>query len=247
MANILVVVPTVVENDYRYNLFYDLTCQQHVTDVVIVDNGGNLDTNKFRIRKGNILQVHQPGYNANWLKSCNIGARIAKKRNMDFVCFLNDDVELSSNFFDSLLKAYNEEVGVIGPSYTGLLNPEIRDLTPKRNWIATAEDIELKFIDGTCMLIPIKIIDKIGLLDENYKPPGWGADLDYCYRVRQEGYKVIATKRAKLWHSDYIGGLSAKRVYGSKKDWIASGKRQLNEDMNKKYGPQWRQIVGYQN
>lgn len=244
MADILVVIPTIIDSDYRYNLVKDLTLQDHVKNIILVDNGNNLEFSRLAQTEDEKIQVYKPSYNLNWLKSCNIGAKIAKNRNMDFVCFLNDDVELCSNFFSKMLESYTESCGVIGPSHTGFLNQHI-EAGNKKTWKSSETDVELDFIDGTCMLIPMRTVNQVGVLDESFQIPNWGADLDYCYRIRQHGYKVIGSKRAALWHFNNGGGMSARIIYGSAKEWQRMGKKQLQRDMAKKYGEDWKTVHNF--
>ena len=60
---------------------------------------------------------------------------------------------------------------------------------------------------GFCMLIPKKVIRRIGLLDERFGPGGY-EDYDYCLRVQMAGYKVILAEDVFIHHfggKGYVG------------------------------------------
>ncbi len=66
---------------------------------------------------------------------------------------------------------------------------------------------EVECLTGAFMLIPKKIIDEVGLLDEEYFM--YAEDIDWCYRIKQAGYKIIYYPRATITHLK--GGSSKKR------------------------------------
>jgi len=60
------------------------------------------------------------------------------------------------------------------------------------------DPIEVSFISGCCMCIPSAIIEKVGLLDENYFL--YEEDVDYCYRLQNNGVKLFYIPDAVLYH-----------------------------------------------
>jgi GT2 family glycosyltransferase len=66
---------------------------------------------------------------------------------------------------------------------------------------------EVDSLMGAFMLMPRKVLDQVGLLDETFFM--YGEDIDLCYRIKQAGYKVIYYPEAKIIH--YKGGSSKKR------------------------------------
>ena len=51
---------------------------------------------------------------------------------------------------------------------------------------------------GACLMIKRKVIDKIGLLDEEF--PLFFNDVDLCYRIKQAGWKIFYYPQAKMVH-----------------------------------------------
>jgi GT2 family glycosyltransferase len=93
------------------------------------------------------------------------------------------------------------------------------------------------------MLISRYTLMSVGLLDPTFRTPGWGADSDYSHRITQGGGQLYVSHRAMVWHHRAAGGLSAEQVYGGKREWLRKGLKQIREDMETKYGPDWRKIM----
>ena len=66
---------------------------------------------------------------------------------------------------------------------------------------------EVDALMGAFMLMPRKVLDEVGLFDEDYFM--YGEDIDLCYRIKAAGYKVLYYPEARIIH--YKGGSSKKR------------------------------------
>ncbi len=66
---------------------------------------------------------------------------------------------------------------------------------------------EVDALMGAFMLMPRKVLDEVGLFDEDYFM--YGEDIDLCYRIKAAGYKVVYYPEARIIH--YKGGSSKKR------------------------------------
>ena len=66
---------------------------------------------------------------------------------------------------------------------------------------------EVDALMGAFMLMPRKVLDEVGLFDEDYFM--YGEDIDLCYRIKSAGYKVLYYPEARIIH--YKGGSSKKR------------------------------------
>ena len=58
---------------------------------------------------------------------------------------------------------------------------------------------EVDHVTGSCLMIRNKVIDKVGVLDNNFNPY-FGEDTDWCLRTKKKGYKIIYVPKAILWH-----------------------------------------------
>lgn len=59
---------------------------------------------------------------------------------------------------------------------------------------------EPEWIPGCAMLVPRKILAKVGLLDDNFTYSF--DDFDYCLRVKKAGFKVVYLPQAIFWHGE---------------------------------------------
>ncbi|KZX16134.1 N-acetylglucosaminyl-diphospho-decaprenol L-rhamnosyltransferase [Methanobrevibacter cuticularis] len=66
---------------------------------------------------------------------------------------------------------------------------------------------EVDSLVGAFMLIRKETMDQIGLLDEDYFM--YGEDIDYCYRIKEVGWKVIYYGKSEIIH--YKGASSKKQ------------------------------------
>ena len=66
---------------------------------------------------------------------------------------------------------------------------------------------EVDCLMGAFMLMPRKVLDEVGLLDEDFFM--YGEDIDLCYRIKEGGYKIVYYPEAQIIH--YKGGSSKKR------------------------------------
>lgn len=57
---------------------------------------------------------------------------------------------------------------------------------------------DIDYITGCCLLIKREVIDKIGLMPEDYFL--YYEDVDWCLRAKQAGYRVMYTAEAYIWH-----------------------------------------------
>ena len=254
---VIAVVPTIVPHCLREPLIVELAKQPEVQSVIVIDNGDNYIAEVEDLLRPKI-KIRKPRCNLNWLGACNYGAAeiLANCQQCDLsdpqcsrrlvACFINDDLTLSSNFFAQVLPAFDEkpDAGLIVPQYDGRFCPAANCTETAATWKSTNLDVETDCVDGTCLLIPVETLATVGLLDPHFRHPGWGADADYAYRVKQSGQKVYVTARGRVWHANRgEGGTSARIAYGSAAAWQERGRQQAQEDLQEKYGPNWRQIL----
>jgi GT2 family glycosyltransferase len=72
----------------------------------------------------------------------------------------------------------------------------------------TRDDVvEVDWLDGACMLISERAIDRVGLLDERYFL--YLEDADYAFRLRQAGLGVACDLGALAWQRTSV----TRRVY----------------------------------
>lgn len=199
-----------------------------------------------------LADVFYPRTNLNWLHSCNLGLFSAchPAGKYSHVLLLNDDVDLCEGFLEKLVSSTDMTPderdstfpSITAPLYNGFWGQKQREV-PWQN-LVDRPPIPVNYVDGTCMLIDTELIGKIGVLDGSFGAPGWGADVDYCFRARQARAAIAVCPNAYLWHDKQIGGYSAEKIYGSSGEWHVRGVCQAKYDLEAKYGPEFRDVLG---
>ncbi|KYH30673.1 N-acetylglucosaminyl-diphospho-decaprenol L-rhamnosyltransferase [Clostridium tepidiprofundi DSM 19306] len=68
---------------------------------------------------------------------------------------------------------------------------------------------EVDSVMGAFMMVRREAIEKVGLLDETFFM--YGEDIDWCYRIKEAGYKVVYYPKANIIH--YKGASSSKKPF----------------------------------
>jgi len=135
----------------------------------------------------------------------------------EYLVFLNNDTEvISENWLEEMLKCFdNEKVGAVGAK---LLYPngtiqhagiEIKngDLAHSFSKQFDCDDGDIPFnkkreciaVTGACMMTRKTLFMELGGFDENNLAIAYN-DVDYCFKIREKGLKVMYIPDAKLYH-----------------------------------------------
>jgi O-antigen biosynthesis protein len=104
------------------------------------------------------------------------------------------------------------------------------------------ETYEVEAISGSFMFFRKQVVNKIGYLDESFFM--YGEDLDWCYRIREAGWKIYYVPKTKIIH---FKGESSKK---SDRDLILQFYRAMKLFVEKHYRnryfhvPQWLLLLG---
>jgi GT2 family glycosyltransferase len=165
----------------------------------------------------------------------NIAIRFALKLKPDFILLLNNDTVVDRRLLRELVDVAESspDIGMVGPKifyydYFGrkdILN-SAGEYFDRRRGIGRVlgyreEDKaqydsvrEVDIVEGSCVLIPRRVLSEVGLLDPDYFL--YWEDTDLCFRVRAKGYRLMFTPRAMIWHKVSAaskGVLSETSVY----------------------------------
>lgn len=70
------------------------------------------------------------------------------------------------------------------------------------------ETADVDWVTGACLMVPRKVIEHVGLLDEGYFM--YSEELDWCRRIVDAGWRIVYLPQAKIMH--YIGKSSEQAV-----------------------------------
>ncbi len=191
MGNINVVVLTGFEDIFKQFETSVNKYEPSIKRTVVTSNSVNVDVNPdmWNVVKGpeHFIFAHNANLGINSFPESDI-------------LLTNDDVQFTQyNSISTLMhEAYSDpDIGIISPVIHGQVgnilqyfNPDTKD----NNLIYSQE--RLAFV---CVLIKREVINKIGLLDEQFDGYG-GDDVDYCIRAQKAGYKLAVTPKVVVKH-----------------------------------------------
>ena len=174
-------------------------------EIIVVDNNSTDGSIEMLQKFFPEIKLIKNPKNYGFPKGNNIGIREALKHGTDYVLILNNDTEVTENWLKSMIEIAdsNERIGMIGPQLI-LPNGNTQNscysykygLTKK---FAPNKTQEVDCVSGACMLIKNSVIQEIGLLDEGFNPI-YFEDIDYCFRVKKSGFKIVYTTKSKVYH-----------------------------------------------
>lgn len=167
-----------------------------------------------------------------FIRATNQNLRRAKGR---YLMLLNEDTRIPSSTLEGMV-AYldtHPEVGALGPqlrNFDGTLQPTCNRFptvpyavfqylflhtlfpnNPVRRWNtyagwdrATLREVDA--ISGEGMTVRREVLERVGLLDETTRM--YNEEVDWCYRIRQAGWKVVYHAEFILFH--YGAGTTRK-------------------------------------
>ena len=167
-------------------------------DVYITDDGSTDGTSEM-LRK-NFSQVHIIAGNGNlfWSRGMYTAWKEAVKGNYNYYLWLNDDIELYSDFFIELLECNQIECG--NCIVTGLIeNFEKTEILyggsdERKNLIQAAfMPQKVMYMNGNVVLIPQNVVNTIGIIDPRLHHDL--GDVDYGLTAIEHGINVYTTRK----------------------------------------------------
>ncbi|MCM1989289.1 glycosyltransferase [Oceanirhabdus seepicola] len=177
-------------------------------EIIIVDNNSEDGTVQWLNNQKDIKIIFNKE-NLGFPKGCNQGIRVAQGDN---ILLLNNDVIVTPNWLENLMKCLysSDDIGAVGAVTNSCSNfqsipkqydtyDELINFAEKFNISSFLKWEERLKLIGYCMLIKKEVIQKVGLLDEDFTPGNYEDD-DYCLRIRMEGYRIMLCKDTFIHH-----------------------------------------------
>jgi GT2 family glycosyltransferase len=194
--------------------------------VLVVDNASNDETLAALPAEFPEVELCSSKINMGFARGANLGINVAVSRGAEFVLILNNDVVVDPNVLHVLMSAITPEVGALAPVIYSLdkptyvwsagfkKHPLLLEMRGRRmQFYPRRAPIEVDYLLGCAMLLPIAVLKRVGLFDERYF--FYYEDLDLSLRLRKQGYKLLVIPDAKVWHrgAGTAGRDSPFRIY----------------------------------
>lgn len=184
-------------------------------DILVIDNG-SADGSAAQLRRDlssdvALLALEQ---NIGFGAGSNVGLRQALDDGYDYALLINNDAFAAVDMLDHLLAAAEKSIALTSPKIYYESRPHIlwfagarrkrwtldiaetgRGLPDGPQW---ADDRDVDYLLGTCLLVNLAAIAAVGLFDERYFM--YFEDLDWSIRLQQAGYRLRLAAGAHLYH-----------------------------------------------
>lgn len=185
--------------------------------ILVVDNASTDDSPALIQERFPGLEVIEAGTNLGYAGGNNFGIRHALDRGAEWVCILNNDVIVAPDFLEILLVTAQArpDVGVVTPlvadradrervwalgsavnSASGVVS-RLHAGDPVGKW-RDQPPFEVDVASGAAMLIKREVLERVGLMDEDFFL--YYEETDWCLRIRQAGYRILAVPASVVWH-----------------------------------------------
>ncbi len=221
----------------------------------VVNDASNEETSAFlqefcRTNADFVLIEHET--NCGYTKTVNDGLR---QSNADFVITLNSDTIVTQGWLQGLIRCSRSggQIGIVGPLSNAASWQNVPSLLDEDNQFAVNElpkgwapdDMaaavrrasfriypRVPFVNGFCFMIAREVIEKIGYLDEETFPTGYGEENDYCLRAADAGFELAIADDTYVFHAKSKSfGHETRKIYsknGSQSLKAKHGKEKVN-------------------
>lgn len=192
---------------------------EHVEIVVVYDTPTPPEVlGELRSIAGDRLVLVEWTEPFNFSEKVNLGAAVATG---EFLVLLNDDTEvITADWIESMMGFLREpDVGAVGChllfedgrlQHAGHvhINGDPGHLmfgqspTNDRNRLALWIDREVAGVTGAALMTRASTYDEVGGLSPRF--PSNYNDVDFCLKLRQQGYRIVVTPHARLYHFESI-------------------------------------------
>jgi len=182
------------------------------TEIIVVDNASKDGSADLVIAEYPKVHLIRNSQNLGFAGACNIGIRAAIG---DVLVLLNQDILVEDGWLAALREAFTEtEAGVVGCKILSAVDRSLRHAggyvheilgVPFHYNDNSADSFnvdspqEVQYVTGAAIGIRRHLIEQVGFLDERFFP-AYYEDVDFCFRARAAGYKVLYWPKAVVLH-----------------------------------------------
>ncbi len=181
--------------------------------VLVVDNDSTDRSVEIARRYLPRIRLIQTGYNFGFAGGINVGLA---ETDADIVILLNQDTVVQPGWLQAIAATFagHAEVGIVGCK---LYYPRSRTLQHAGGWVRRPDAFsyhigqdeedsgqydtltDADYVTGAAFAIHRRVLDALGGLDDLFFPAFY-EEIDYCYRARRSGFRVVYQPQAVVEH-----------------------------------------------
>ncbi len=198
-------------------------------EVIVVDNGCERGVESLIEKSYPTVIYIKSEENLGFAGGNNLGI---KKANGEFIFLINNDTEFTDGLVEHLLERFFTDniIGVVSPKIRYFNLPEViqyagyskmNPFTARNRAFGSKEvdqgqcdeAIETPYGHGAALMFKKELIEKVGLLPEEFFL--YYEELDWCEQVRRAGYQIWYEPQALIYHKESVsvGKMSAFKTY----------------------------------
>lgn len=237
-----IVIPTYNAHEWIQGCIDSIILHQPACsyEIIVVDDKSTDDTVAIVRQRFPAVRLLLNNKNLGFGKTVNVGVRASSG---DYILVLNNDTWMHEGALDAMLAYFDGHpcVGIVGPKVLnadGSLQQQCRrriptptaallyftgvaKLFPKNpalaGYLMTASDenetTEVDAVSGAGLMVRRAVVDRIHGFDEEYYL--YGEDMDFCWRAKLAGWKVMYHPAAVITHFGGQGGTGKRRLYAT--------------------------------
>jgi GT2 family glycosyltransferase len=181
-------------------------------ELLVLDNGSTDDSVERLSQQFPAIEILELENNLGFSGGNNAGIRIALARQSVYVWLLNNDTIVDRMALQAMVKKAESDarIAAVGSAIYSASRPEQLQawgggyvdfwLGRSRHFRAPVADERLQFLTGASLLLRLSVIDILGSWDEDFFL--YWEDADYCFRLRDAGWKLAVSEGSKVWHRE---------------------------------------------
>jgi GT2 family glycosyltransferase len=200
-------------------------------EIIVIDNCSSDDSVEFVKKNYPSVKIIQNSKNLGYACAINSALELVES---EYVAFLNNDIVVEPDWLRQLvLYTSVSEVAAVNPKILFLGNEKIINAAGGScdiygvGWNRGNGEFdkgqydmvkEVFYVNGTAMLTRKSVWKEVGAFDERYFL--YGEDLDWCWRARLKGYKLLYVPSARIYHQ--WRGSRGPIIEFLERHWLAS-------------------------
>lgn len=176
--------------------------------IVVYDNASNNINDLIKcVEKINKLRIVKSKKNMGIAYALNRLMEYGEEKNFSKMLTLDQDSYCTKNYVSNMESFFS-----MGDLSIGIVAPTIRDKDTKAVIGHYSPDTSsyVKTCISSGSIVDIKVWREVGQYDEYMFIDN--VDIDFCYRVRKNGYKIVQANRIDLYHK--VGNFKKKKIMG---------------------------------